>query len=168
MKSPYNPYYIHAEDYELYYQLSKKWKFHNLQESLLKYRIHNSSVSKQHGGVQNANSIKIKKLFFSRIHTPISEEELQAFEALNYQNYQEITLSFDKMKVLLESMILGNRKEKFIEINYMEMVIKSLWLNYCYHTSTLKKYLNSKILSDQKLLKNVIKLKWRVKSLFIK
>lgn len=168
MKSPFNTHYIHAEDYELYFQLSKKWKFHNLQESLLKYRIHNSSVSKQHEDIQNANSIKIKKLFFSRILTNISKDELHAFEALNYQNYKAITLSFDKMKLLLESMILGNRKENFIESIFLEKELTKLWLNYCYHKSTIKSYKSSEILSDQKLLKNVNQLKWRIKSICIK
>lgn len=168
LKSPFNPHYIHAEDYELYFQLSKKWKFHNLQESLLKYRIHNFSISKQYEGVQKENSLKIKKLFFSRIQTNISEEEQDAFEALNYQSYDAITLSFDKMKLLLESMLVGNRKENFIESIFMEKELKSLWLNYCYHKSTIKSYKCSEILSDQKLLKNVNQLKWRMKSVFIR
>jgi glycosyltransferase involved in cell wall biosynthesis len=168
MKRPFNPHYIHAEDYELYFQLSKKWKFHNLQESLLKYRIHNFNISKQYEGVQKENSLKIKKLFFSRIQTNISEEELDAFEALNYQSYDAITLSLDKMKLLLESMLVGNRKENFIESIFMEKELKRLWLNYCYHKSTIKSYKSSEILSDQKLLKNVNQLKWRMKSICIK
>lgn len=168
MVSPFNEDYIHAEDYELYYQLSKKCKFHNIQDTLLKYRIHNLSISIQNECVQYENALKIKKMFFSNIDTNVTNEELVAFDALNYQNYNAIQINRDRIKMLLESMIYGNRKENFINKQYFEKEIKTLWLNYNYHKGSLQSYRSSKLLFDKNLVKTVTQLKWRIISLFKK
>lgn len=41
----YNPKYIYIEDYALWFQLLNYGEIHNIQETLLKYRIHDESVS---------------------------------------------------------------------------------------------------------------------------
>jgi glycosyltransferase involved in cell wall biosynthesis len=157
--------YSHAEDYEFYLRAAKKWKFHNLQEVLLKYRIHDESVSNKFKSIQIGNSLKIKNRFFAELNTQISNEELQAFEALNYQDYSNVKLDFEKLQFLLESLWMGNKAKKIINENYFENYLQDLWFNYCYQKSNYKTYIKSNELSSSNKLKEVIKIKWKIKSI---
>lgn len=165
LEIPFDKNFIHAEDYEFYFRISEKWKLYNLQESLLKYRIHNQSVSRQNEKVQKANALRVRKKFFLQLSTNCSEEELEAFKELNYQNYDRIVLTPEQVKNMLESLLLGNRKVHYINISYFEQQLKTLWLNYCYHKSSLRTYRTSRLLFEQNLLKTVSKPKWFLKSL---
>jgi glycosyltransferase involved in cell wall biosynthesis len=155
----------HAEDYDFYIKVSKKWKFHNLQEVLLKYRIHDESVSNKFKSIQIENSLKIKDRFFAELNTQISNEELQAFEALNYQDYSKVKLDSEKLQFLLESLWIGNKAKKIINENYFENYLQDLWFNYCYQKSNYKTYIKSNELSSSNKSKEVSKIKWKIKSI---
>ncbi|MCE2711638.1 MAG: glycosyltransferase [Cryomorphaceae bacterium] len=157
--------FLHAEDYELYLRLSTKWKFHNLQESLIKYRIHSLSVSRQNEKIQLENSQQIRKMFFSLLGIDCSQEELKAFEALNHEDYKAISITSENIQILLESMLKGNHQKKVFDISFLEKEVKALWLNYCYNRESLKTYRNSQLLFDEKLVQKVNKPKWLLKSI---
>ena len=162
---PFDKQFIHAEDYELYFRLSTKWKFHNLQDSLIKYRIHGSSVSRQNQKVQLEHSLQIRKMFFSLLAFDCSQEELQSFETLNHQDYKAISITSKNMQSLLESMLKGNHQKKIFDSSFLEKEVKALWLTYCYHKSSYKTYRSSILLFDEKLVQTVSKPKWILKSL---
>ena len=162
---PFDKQFIHAEDYELYFRISTKWKFHNLQESLFKYRIHSLSVSRQNQLIQLEHSLQIRKMFFLLLGIDCSQEELKAFEALNHQDYKAISITSENIQILLESILKGNHQKKVFDISFIEMEIKTLWLNYCYHKVSFKTYRSSILLFDEKLVQTVSKPKWILKSL---
>jgi len=56
----YNPKFKSAEDYDLWGRLAKKGKIANINESLLRYRVHGAGVSKTSSQEQTRNSILIK------------------------------------------------------------------------------------------------------------
>ncbi len=157
--------YPHAEDYDFYLNVSKKWKFHNLQEVLLKYRIHNESVSNKNKSIQTENSLKIKKRFFKELNTSLADVDVEAFENLNYQDYTHVNLESYKLRQLLESLWKGNKVHKRITVNYFENHLQNLWINYCYHTADILTYKKSKLLFSIDKLEEVNKIKWRIKSL---
>jgi glycosyltransferase involved in cell wall biosynthesis len=157
--------YPHAEDYDFYLKASKKWKFHNLQEVLLKYRIHGESVSNKNRSIQIENSLKIKKRFFSELNTIASNEELESYEALNYQDYDNVKLDSEKLQLLLELLRIGNKAKERINENYFENHLQDLWLNFCYQKSNYKTYIKSNELSSANKLKELSKIKWKIKSL---
>jgi glycosyltransferase involved in cell wall biosynthesis len=157
--------YPHAEDYDFYLKASKKWKFHNLQEVLLKYRIHGESVSNKNRSIQIENSLKIKKRFFSELNTIASNEELESYEALNYQDYDNVKLESEKLQLLLESLWIGNKAKERINENYFENHLQDLWLNFCYQKSNYKTYIKSNELSSANKLKELSKIKWKIKSI---
>ncbi|MCM1294201.1 MAG: glycosyltransferase family 2 protein [Muribaculaceae bacterium] len=57
----YDSAYLHAEDYGLWATLAKYGKIHNLQQVLLKYRYHKSSVSVLHHQTQMQNANLVRK-----------------------------------------------------------------------------------------------------------
>jgi glycosyltransferase involved in cell wall biosynthesis len=157
--------YAHAEDYDFYIKASKKWKFHNIQEPLLKYRIHDDSVSKKYKSTQIQNSLKIKQRLFHDFNTMSSEKELEAFEALNHHHYNDINIGTEKIQDLLESLLLGNRKQNLVSQTYFENYLKDLWLQYCYHKASLKAYNKTALLSSPQKIKEIGLFKWTVKSI---
>lgn len=54
----YDKYFNHCEDYELWVRLSNKFKFCNLPDILLDYRVHDKSVSRENNEIQIANKVK--------------------------------------------------------------------------------------------------------------
>jgi hypothetical protein len=160
--------YAHAEDYDFYIKASKKWKFHNIQEPLLKYRTHNESVSNKYKSTQIQNSLKVKQRLFEYFDTKSSEKELEAFEDLNHHNYKNINLGIEKTQDLLESIYLGNKKRKLVNQIYFENYLENLWVHFCYNKTNFKTYKKSKILSSYKKAKELGILKWTIKSLLKK
>jgi glycosyltransferase involved in cell wall biosynthesis len=156
--------YSHAEDYEFYLRAAKKWKFHNLQEVLLKYRIHGESVSNKNKSIQIKNSLKIKKRFFAELHTQVTNDQIEVFEYLNYQDYSNIKIESDKLQNMMESLWIGNEVQKRITEKYFQNHLQNLWFNYCYHKADMITYRKSNLLFSKEKLEEVNKIKWRIKS----
>lgn len=53
--------YLHAEDYELWTRLVKYTKIYNIQELLLNYRVHDTSISVKHCELQKETANRIKQ-----------------------------------------------------------------------------------------------------------
>lgn len=73
----YDKRYIHAEDYDFWYQISKHAPLHNLQEVLLDYRCHgnNVSIASHDIQVQSSNAIK-QKIINDLTNIPVVAETL--------------------------------------------------------------------------------------------
>lgn len=65
-----------AEDYDLLCRASFLTKFENMNQSLLKYRIHNNSVSQMHFNKQRYIARRILRNHLYKMGVPFSEEEL--------------------------------------------------------------------------------------------
>jgi hypothetical protein len=99
------------------------------------------------------------------VQTTPTKEELESFEALNYQNYKVVSVSAENLKMLLESMMIVNEKKQVIASSYFDKELKSLWINYCYHKASYKTYRSSQLLFDEKLVQTVNKPKWFLRSI---
>lgn len=65
-----------AEDYDLLCRASFLTKFENMNQSLLKYRIHNNSVNQMHFNKQRHIARRILRNHLYKMGVPFSEEEL--------------------------------------------------------------------------------------------
>jgi glycosyltransferase involved in cell wall biosynthesis len=157
--------YAHAEDYDLFTRMSLETKLANLSFVGYAVRHHKNEVSVIFGNIQRENSLRVKKRLFDLLQTESDEKVLIAYEELNHQNYQNIGLSDEYIQKILESLIQGNRNANYIQSDYFESQIKTLWLNYCYHNTSFKTYKKSTILFDHKLIQTRIRLKWSIKSI---
>jgi len=64
----YNSKYKHAEDYELWSRVLKKFKAVNIPEPLIKYRINNSGVTKKYNLFMRYQGLKVRALGFIRLY----------------------------------------------------------------------------------------------------
>lgn len=78
----YNPEMEPAEDYDMWTRLITVGKLHNLQETLLLYRVHESQVSNTRNEIQNQKTTDIKINLLKTVSTIISDNELKAYKNL--------------------------------------------------------------------------------------
>jgi glycosyltransferase involved in cell wall biosynthesis len=152
--------FAHAEDYDLFTRMSLKTKLANLPYVGYHVRHHENEVSVIFNDIQRENVLKVRKRLFDLFDTKSDDSSLLAFEELNHQNYKGIKLSVQDVKLMLESLILGNQKYKYIDNVFFEKEIKILWLSYCYHASTLLTYRESANLYNLEMEKSIPKIKW--------
>lgn len=85
-----------AEDYAMWVQLLCVGKLHNLQEILLKYRIHNSSVSRKRVDEQEKRVIEIKLQLLSHLDIILADYER---EILRKCFKKKVIIDFDEIKI---------------------------------------------------------------------
>jgi glycosyltransferase involved in cell wall biosynthesis len=67
----YRNYYPHSEDYELWCRIAKEFPSEICSDILVKFRIHNNSISKRKFLVQHISSIRVKINFCFQLGNPI-------------------------------------------------------------------------------------------------
>jgi glycosyltransferase involved in cell wall biosynthesis len=60
----YDPKCLHGEDYDLYFRIGKVAKFGNLQEIILKYRVHKNSLTNKNLRELELETIKTRRKYF--------------------------------------------------------------------------------------------------------
>lgn len=136
--------YIHAEDYEFFSRISWQSKISNIPEVLLKYRLHDASVSFKHNDVQAANSDLVRFRAFEKMGLKLQKEELASFKALNYHNYFDISIGPNRLKKLLLDISKSNMNTKFIEPDFLETKLSFLFYHYCLQTKNKSVFFSSK------------------------
>jgi glycosyltransferase involved in cell wall biosynthesis len=118
----YNVDYKYSQDYALWNKLSKNYKFYNIQEILLKFRLKNDNVKINS---QMDYIIKSQKSLLSQVDSDISNEKTRLFNTLinnKLKSKNEFQLSFQILKKITRSFILRSQ-------------IRSI--NECYRIHTL-------------------------------
>lgn len=94
-----------AEDYALWVQLVVFGKLHNLQECLLKYRVHDAQVSnlRNERQVTSAKQTRLKLLTYLKVDISTEQKNiyLKAIDAVEKLSLQEFLLFLDLKKILI-------------------------------------------------------------------
>lgn len=147
-----------AEDYALWFEISKKMKLANLPEPLLKYRWHknNTSQLKKNIQIEKANEIRKNILEFT-LSIKISEEETQL---LNLISNEEL-VNLNNLMSLEKTLIKILDKNEDIRY-YKEKVLRNLffyfWTKICLKTKnmtmtkTINIYFSSSLYNNKSLL----------------
>ena len=131
------PEFIHAEDYEVWVRLSEYTQFANIPEVLLKYRMHEKSVSASHQDVQLRNTIKIVNVVFEKAGVQMNDRELMYFREIAYSNFTaEKALVLEAEKILTK-LIRANQKTQFLPEHALRKFVSEKWFHLCYNTTSL-------------------------------
>ena len=153
LTSKYNQLQFPAEDYALWYELSKGTKLVNLQESLLKYRGHDSNISTTSNPkqVEAANAVRAT-IFKETLNHQITEKETQI---LNQVVDRQLTsfADLDFFEEFLLKIRSKNKETAYYKEEALQQRIFRLWTSACFKfkgSSLFKKistYLKSEIFS---------------------
>jgi glycosyltransferase involved in cell wall biosynthesis len=122
-----------TEDYELWMRLGKITKLYNLKEYLIKYRVHDTSVSRTKEELQqcNANKVSIQALEFYLNIIP-TETEIDLHKTLlnrtSKQQYDDKLLTAWARKLVSQNKILET-----LDMLELKKSITDNWFSYLYH-----------------------------------
>jgi len=132
VEKPYlNPEFKYSEDYELWSRLIFKSEFADVPETLLKYRIHASQVSRQFRNEQIENGNKVRKRLLEKAGFKFTERELRVHCLLG--NSQIITSLNDlgALSVWFDELFEQNKKLKYITEATMHNILAKQWYDAC-------------------------------------
>lgn len=129
--------FLHAEDYEFFTRIGETYQLDNIQRVLLKYRLHESSVSISNKQIQDDNSIRVKQHLFQKIGLNVSKEELEIFRKISEHNYERTKPFLEQSKQLLENMIEANETSQFFEPQFLRKSLSAFWFHTCYNATNL-------------------------------
>ncbi|MBI1286915.1 MAG: glycosyltransferase [Flavobacteriales bacterium] len=147
--------YPHAEDYKLWGQFAMVSQLANVPEVLLRYRLHDSNISKQQASTQKSNSIRIRTELFHELGLNVSPNQLEAFMQMNHQ-VDNLTLEqLKSLGTLLSNMIVSNNNSSYLNSEWLSRTLNNKWYETCSNHahlgwSVFKTYLSYENLLSEK------------------
>ena len=167
----FDPFYIHAEDYDFFTRIGEKYKLANIQQVLVHYRTHVQSVSQQNKNIQNSKSTLIKQRLFKHAGLIATEADLELYRTLGQHEYSADVNYLNKARILLEKMLESNETTNYFDKPFFRAYLADLWFNATYNTTTTGQSYNlyfSSVLSSYKPLTPMQRIKFIIKSLLKK
>jgi glycosyltransferase involved in cell wall biosynthesis len=159
----------HAEDYDLFTRVGERHKLANVQQVLLQYRVHESSVSFKNKQTQDDNSLRIKKRLFNKIGIDASENEIELFRKISQYEYAKTEDLIHETREILEKLLYANEKSAFFKKDFFRKALAQFWFNTCYNLAGIgfwvKREYRSSLLSKYYSLNTVQQLKFFLKPL---
>lgn len=121
----------HAEDYEFWLRTSRVTQMANVPHYLLKYRQHESSISKVESQTQDSHSLRIRRMFFLEAGLSVTDEELDLFRNLNYQYNQFDIPNLERIGMLLCDIIEACRLSGYLESGRLTELLSDKWYHLC-------------------------------------
>ena len=154
-KIQYNAEKEPAEDYDLWVRLLQYGKLHNIQEVLLRYRVHNMQTSNLKATKQAKNSLDIKLDLFKYLKPSFNEIE----ETVYRKRMSNLSIDLNELEVFksINQEILGKNLEKkffnhLLLSNYFNKFEKQLLFKYFYNRQKYKPTILIQYLEKRKTL----------------
>jgi glycosyltransferase involved in cell wall biosynthesis len=127
--------YKHAEDYDLWVELSKVSKLGNLQDYLLKYRMHASQVSSAHNQHQRSTAELIRRNFLSHLGFELNEAQLKVHSIIGNNLLITSMNTLEDIEKYLNELIRQNTELKKIDVEKFNFRMGNLWCDSCGNTN---------------------------------
>ncbi len=139
--------FLHAEDYELWSRLILNGTFANIGEVLIKYRIHEESVSRANKETQLQNSIRIRIKQFENVGVKLSAYDSELYTAFCCANWNTFNANetIDELKTILESLLNANAKSHYFSDSFYSAYLLDKWFHLNYNCGNTKTFYQLKI-----------------------
>lgn len=127
----YNKEYVHAEDYYLWSQIAKEHKIANLQQPLVRYRVHENCVSLLKNKEQSecVKRIQLYNLSNLGIAELMPAEEHLHLKLISYR-FRPETITFEEIGLAnkwIRNLFNQNHRFKVYEKTYFKEKLESVW-----------------------------------------
>ena len=130
----YNPDFLHAEDYDFFFNIGKYSKFHNLQEVLLKYRHHDEKVYVVYNTIQDNNKFLAIQKQFDVIGCNINKKEFDLYLRFANSEFEMEKPEIEAVERFLNKFIYHNSKSKLLPVDNLNKFLSEKWFHLCYNT----------------------------------
>ena len=127
----FNSNFKHAEDYELWSRLLFICKFSAVNETLVKYRVHDGQVTQIHNSEQINSANAIREHILKRAGFSFSEKDLSIHCKIGSS---QLLKSFEDLKnaeFWLNSLLLQNKKMQLINESIFKSILGKQWFDTC-------------------------------------
>ena len=121
----------HAEDYDLWIEISKVCKLSNVPEFLFKYRTHEEQVTNQHNSIQKESAAIIRKNYLAYCGFVFSENEFVSHQLIANNSLITKKEQLAGIEKWLHSLIIQNNKFKKIDCKSFNAFIGKMWFDSC-------------------------------------
>lgn len=112
-----------AEDYDLWTRLAFIGELHNLQEVLLKYRVHNNQVSSQRARLQKQHDCTIKRNLYQKLDYTFTEKEQTVFDQLLENGEGIVYEDYTVFKSIQSKLLHANQEQLFEPIGFQKEIL---------------------------------------------
>ena len=131
----YNEDFKQSEDVEYWARLANLGvKFANIEEVLLKYRIHEKNVSKIHHDIQKKYCDSVRLMHFRHLGIELTEEEMSTYNVL-MMGISSNRVSIGKVSQLIIKIQEANKKTKIFSNPTLSRELAHKWFGLCYNSS---------------------------------
>lgn len=123
----YNPEYEYAEDYDLWSRCIKHFKIANLNEVLLKYRMHIKGMSLSNKKKQESLSDLVRTNQLKRLEIKPTSEDLQIHHSLICNDFKNTEEYVNKVENRLLKLIKGNNQNKIYDNKLFYEFLGKFW-----------------------------------------
>lgn len=128
----FEPEYLHVEDYALWSEAIYKTKIANINEPLLRYRVHESQVSAIHEELQTENKKKVFKIHCTQLGLPVDDDFIDIYSSVAECVPLHSTYSYlDKCEEFMCLLIRLNDEKPFCDSVYLKYMLSVHWLRLC-------------------------------------
>ncbi len=127
----YDAGYPHAEDYELWLRLSRVTRLANIPEFLLRYRKHDSNISKLESATQDRMSLQIRRAFFEEAGVEASDTDLELFRRFNYQDNSFTPEELELLGMLLSRLASAKSSRNYFSKEQLKPMLGEKWFQTC-------------------------------------
>jgi len=133
----YDPEYPYGQDYELWCRCARLFRLANLDEVLLRYRIHEMSVSRRKQMEQLATSSLVRTRLLSELGINPSREEIAIHDALALWKTPVDPDFLDRALVWLLHLQVSNQKRIVFAEPLFSSMLAERWYHTCEHATSL-------------------------------
>ena len=141
--------YYPTEDYELWARAISYFPTANLNEPLLRYRVHNDSMTGSEWDEMDRQAVRIIRTMLENLDVEFSEQELLLHRNIGRgRSYQFSNIGdLDKAERWLQKLVDINKKNKKYDMQKFLKTISLIWFRLCVNNAflginTIKKYIS--------------------------
>lgn len=127
----YDPADLHFEDYDLWVRLCNYGKLANIPKVVLLYRVHASSVSRTHSGVQKKGAGLVQENLLKTLQLTPTEEDIRIHRSIRPQDNESLSDFLLKEEIWLKRIIEANNTTQIYETKALSKVIYTRWETIC-------------------------------------
>ena len=131
----YRSEYIHAEDYDLWSQLSEISELANVSDVLLNYRVHENQITSTEKFIvaknESLNAIRLRHLKLLNIIP--TNDEMKVHHLLSDGRKALSDEVLNKSELWLKRIHIDNHSQKVFSVEYLDKIILERWLRMCFN-----------------------------------
>jgi len=125
------------EDYLMWYEILKKYKVWNLQEYLIKYRIHEGGVTKKYQLEKEEKEREVFRIQIQGIGIEPTEDELKIHQLIRNDLPVSNLQTLKSIEQWLLKIITANNISKIYNQKILKKVVRNRWIKSCYKTKDI-------------------------------